>query len=100
MENFWCENRSKNPNCQHCNSKGDLQIDEPGEYICPDNEEIALKHMGKVVNGMFGPRMTKDQIKVDRKKRSSDHFKKEILPSLAEKSMEGKHFHQKYIKKR
>ena len=99
MENFWCENRSKNPNCEFCNKSGDLQIDSPGEYSCPNNSEIELKHMGTVVSGLRGVKMTQSQIKVDRKKRSDNHFKKEIMPTFDPKSDEGRHFRQKYPKK-
>jgi len=99
MENYWCENRKYNPNCEFCNSKGDLQLEEEGEYNCPDNHVVDLKHMGTVVAGKFGLKMSSSEIKKDRRKRSSNHFQKEIAPGLDPKSIEGKHFRKKYSKK-
>lgn len=78
MNNFWC--KANKPNCPICNSKGDFQSNEDQE-ICPETGE-SVKRLGSVVSGSIGPKMTKEEIKADRKKRSSSHFKKEILPTL------------------
>lgn len=62
----------------------DQQIYPSG--LTPVFEEInEAPHVGK---------MTTAQIQADRKRRSSQHFKKEILPTLG--SDEQKHFKNKY----
>ena len=68
-----------------------------------------LKENGKVCNRMMKPhfeevgkgfyimgKMNKSEIKKDRQKRSTEHFKKTVLPGINPKSIEGKHFHKKY----
>lgn len=91
--NYWCAARSSNPSCQFCSSKGDLVIDQEGEYACPNNEEQPLKLMGHTVLGKTGAKLTKQQIQQERKKRSKSHFKSEILPTLDKRSKQ--HFEQK-----
>lgn len=41
-------------------------------------------------------KMTRDQIKADRKQRAQNHFKREVLPTLGK--MERKHFGKKFGK--
>jgi len=96
MYNYWCVNRKNNPNCEFCTIKGDLQIEEEKEHLCPNNEEIKLKLLGRTVTGILGNKMTKLEIKQDRQKRSSQNFKKEVLPTFAKGSDEAIHFRKKY----
>lgn len=44
----------------------------------------------------IGTKMTKSQIVTDRKKRSTEHFKKDIMPTLPKKDRS--HFTRKYSK--
>lgn len=73
------------------------------KHKASDGTTLTSKHLyfepevnaPKVMN-----KMTKAQIKVDRTKRSREHFKKEIMPTFSPKSIEGKHFAKKYSKKK
>lgn len=98
--NYWCPNFEKRSQCEYCNSKGDFQLDEKDENLhCPHNEEIKIKVMGESASMVFTKeKMTPQQVQKERKARSSEHFKKEILPTLgvAEKI----HFSQKFGKKK
>ena len=91
--NFWCENIEQRSACTGCNNKGDLVLEEQGNHKCCMNKDIELKEMGVVVAGHIGPRMTKPQIVADRKKRSTQHFQKDVLPTLGK--AEKKHFAKK-----
>lgn len=58
--------------------------DEIKEFICPHaNEPLEVS---KVTTQSIAPivlvKMTVDQVKRDRKQRSSEHFQKQILPTL------------------
>lgn len=60
-----------------------------------------LNHMNEYesdVNDAFrvGTKMTKQQIKADRKKRSTEHFQKEVRPTLG--GMDKRHFDRKFSK--
>ncbi len=88
--------------CNHCNhfskqyiweSELDTKVIECKEC----NEGILIPHFEEVVETfMIGTKMTKTQIKADRKKRSSDHFRKEVLPTLDK--TEQKFYANKYKK--
>ena len=78
MNNFWC--KTNDPNCPICNNKGDFKS-ELMEVQCPVTEDLT-KRMGSVMSGSVGVKMSQNEIKADRKQRSSAHFKKEILPTL------------------
>lgn len=81
--NYWCHNRKKDQDCDFCNSKGDIKSDEKFKgATCYNNEKIKLKLMGQDTNIGVGEKM-KHRPKAEAKKRSSDHFKKEILPTLS-----------------
>lgn len=97
--NYFCPNSEDRENCHTCNSKGDLQLSSNSHSVCPQNEKILLKLMGETVSGIIGPKMTKDQIRVDRLKRSSGDFVKNTLPTINPRSADGRHFHKKYKKK-
>jgi hypothetical protein len=96
--NYWCKNTECREKCDFCNSKGDLQIEEKGDYTCPQSSEITLKLMGETVSGKIGPKMTVPEIRKDRVKRSSEDFQKNVLPTFKPNSIEGKHFAKKYPK--
>lgn len=72
-----------------------------------DNQEKFPKHptTGEILMPVFKDiqstftilgKMSQKQIRVDRKKRSVDHFKKEIYPTLDPGSMEAKRFQKKH----
>lgn len=82
--NYHCFNSECWEKCGHCNNKGDLIINESGDYTCPNNPEEKLKEMGTVVGGfIMGDKMSREQITADRTKRRKDHFQKEVMPTLA-----------------
>lgn len=79
--NYWCSNQEHRQQCEVCNSKGDLQLDTKDEFFCPNNGSIQIKLMGETVSLGIGEKM-KHRPPAERKKRSSEHFQKEILPTL------------------
>lgn len=85
MYNYWCPNRINNPNCTFCNSKGDIQEDSKLKgATCFDDQDVKLKLMGESISVSFNTGQFKGgRPKKEAKKRSSDHFKKEILPTLS-----------------
>ncbi len=94
--NFYCQQNQKG--CEYCNRIGNLTVDvenEKEEIFCPNNGNIKLKLMGKPVLGMVSPKMTLGQIEKDRKIRSSNDFKKNILPKFEQGSTEHQHFSKK-----
>lgn len=96
MYNYWCKNRINTKECKYCDKKGDLQLDEKGEHICPNSKTTTLKLMGETVIGRVGSKMDSQKIKADRRKRSTEHFKKEVLPTFAPGTTEEKHFKKKH----
>jgi hypothetical protein len=86
--------------CEYCGHSGELQIageDSPEE--CPfEGSDRTLKRMGEKLFGGPVTKLTSQQIKQDRLKRSREHFKKEVFPTLDPNSMEGKHFAKKLKK--
>lgn len=96
--NYWCPNHKKE--CMICDSKGDLQIEVENLneeiYICACNKDVKLKRLGEVFYGKVGSKMTRQQIQKERKERSSNHFKKEVLPTLGKD--EKNHFKKKFSK--
>lgn len=108
MYNYWCKNRvykkyNEDGNwemtireCDTCDAKGNFQLNEKfesNELECKHgNEEVKL--MGETMVGGNFIKMTKEQIKADRQKRSTDHFKREIFPELP--ADEQIHFTKKY----
>jgi hypothetical protein len=67
--------------CEHCNHRGEVITQEKDDFICPHTEEL-MKLAGEVVSGIIGPKLTENQIVADRRKRSNEDFKKNILPTL------------------
>lgn len=104
--NYQCFNsefRNKNivDGCPYCDRKGHLVLegDEMVDRECPnEGENRKVKCMGEKLFGGPVIKMTKEQIKVDRKKRSQNHFKKEIFPTLTPGTIEEKHFTKKFSK--
>jgi len=93
MYNFWCENDKDRDRCELCNSKGDIKLESDKKYFCPLDSSVELKLMGQEVCIRVGERL-KHRPKKEAKKRSSDHFKKEILPTLPK--ADKRHFAKKY----
>lgn len=61
-----------------------------GEILTPEN----VYYKSTVEPPSHLRKMTKDQIKADRQKRSTDHFKREIIPTLSGKDQ--RYFKNKY----
>ncbi len=83
--NLWCENHldenyEHRKECELCSSKGAV-ISDNKKVKCPIADKL-LKVMGETCNMFVGEKMTKQQIRADRQKRSHEHFKKEIYPTL------------------
>lgn len=76
------------------------QADE-ARHECSCGKQLTYQHMyePEVVTyyGRVGLKMTSDQIKADRRHRSSQHFQKEIAPTLAKQDR--RHFEKKFNKK-
>lgn len=98
--NYFCKNTECRERCDTCNSKGDIQVPELGNYVCPNDVDLPLKLMGETMSGLIGPKMTKEEVRVDRKKRSTDDFIKNTLPTIDPKSKDGQHFNKKYPRKK
>ena len=65
-----------------CPCKGkNIQMSDKDDYVCMQTGE-PLKLVGETMSGHVGPKMTQEQIRVDRKARSTEHFKREIFPTL------------------
>ena len=95
--NYFCPNTEHRAECEFCNSKGDFQSENKIDgSVCPQNRSIVIKLMGESMSGLIGPKMNKEQIKVDRKQRSTDDFIKNTLPTMDPKSKDGQHFNKKY----
>lgn len=95
--NYWCPNRNKCSQCDLCDVRGNFQLSDRDENIpCSQDENQKIKILGESCNS-FGTKMSSTQIKQDRQKRSDDHFKKDILPTLGRD--EKRHFAKKYSKK-
>jgi hypothetical protein len=94
--NYWCENRKNNPDCTFCNSKGDIQSDDKFKgATCFNNDKVKLKLMGETTHqGINTGQFKKGRHPKEAKQRSSDHFKKEIYPTLSK--MDKLHFRRKY----
>ena len=97
LRNYWCQNKINNKECKFCNKIGDLQIDaeEHETFECPGNSEVKLKFIGVAMFGKVGVKMSPSQVQAERKKRSSDDFKKNIFPKFEKGSDEAKHFSKK-----
>jgi hypothetical protein len=97
LRNYWCKNKVNNKECQFCNKGGDLQIDakEHEVFKCPNNSEVELKFMGIVMFGKLGAKMSPTQVQSERKKRSTEDFKKNIFPKFEKGSDESNHFRKK-----
>ena len=65
---------------------------------CKGEAHPVFEEEGEAPMLMTG-KMNKQQIKQDRFKRSREHFKREVLPTINPKSMEGKYFNKKYSRK-
>jgi hypothetical protein len=92
--NYWCSNRIKCADCTLCNSKGDIQSEDKYKGAhCENDPNIKLKLMGESVNISLDQRK-KGRTKKDAQKRSSDDFKKNILPTMG--GIEKRHFRKKY----
>lgn len=84
--NYWCENRIANKECQLCNRKGDVTLDEESQYHCPNDEKTRLKLIGQTTHqGINTGQFKKGRDPKEAKKRSSEHFQKEILPTLSKR---------------
>ena len=86
--------------CEYCGQRGHLEFEE-GEEIteCPfPGKNRLIKKMGQKLYGGPVTKMTKQQIRADRTKRATTHFKKEIYPDMERGSMEEKHFTRKFKK--
>lgn len=88
--NYHCFNEEDRSNCTQCSSTGAVQSNENAPFVCPHSQQ-PLKLMGETVFGSFGPKMTKEQIVADRKKRSRQHFKTDILPTIADSDAQAHH---------
>lgn len=100
------DTKSFRPSCNVCSVKSICMSDPaaysegemPEEKICPHSgKKLSLVGYDYIdPNPVFTilTKMSKDQIKVDRKKRSENHFKKEIFPKLPKS--EQIHFMHKY----
>lgn len=94
MYNYWCSNRLNHKECDLCNSKGDFQSSKKHNRHahCIYDETIKLKLMGETTNMHVGEKL-KFRPKKEAKERSTNHFKKEILPTLGKTE-------QRYFKKK
>ena len=109
--NYWCSNKTYKKfnedgswelckrDCDLCDPKGMFttteKIDEGNELelSCPHGEG-EIKFLGQAVNTYRFTKMSKGEIKQDRKARSIEHFKKEVFPTLPRD--EQRHFTKKY----
>lgn len=109
--NYWCSNRTfKKTNedgswelcardCDICDAKGNFSLNEKidddneNELSCP-HAEGEIKLMGEKMLSYNFAKLSKEEIKQDRKQRSTEHFKKEIFPTLPKD--EQRHFTKKY----
>ena len=99
--NYWCPNSEKSL-CPVCKGRSFISTHEVSDYKeekvpCLINSELAQKPMGIKSVGLSG-KMTPSEIRKDRRKRSANHFKNEILPNIPNSTDEGKHFRKKYSK--
>lgn len=72
---------------------------EEARVECKCGNLLTYQHMyddEPIQSFNIGTKMSKQQIKTDRKKRSTDHFKKEILPTLSKRDRS--HFDRKFKK--
>lgn len=84
MYNYHCFNAEDREHCNQCDSKGGVKSSEKrDDFICPRNHSL-LKLMGESVAGGIAPKMTREQIKADRTKRSRKHFQEHVLPTITD----------------
>ncbi len=76
--NLWCSKNEED--CIICNKKGDTQA-QVKNVVCPFTKK-KLKLLGESCNMLVSEKMTHKEIKADRKKRATNHFNKEVLPTL------------------
>lgn len=109
--NYWCSNKTFKKfsedgswelcenKCDICDRKGNFSLNEKiddeneNELSCPHGEG-EIKLLGERMLGYKFAKLSKEEIKQDRKNRSVDHFKKEIFPTLPKD--EQRHFSKKY----
>ena len=95
--NYHCFNSQfrEKQNCPYC-SKGQIILDEEdNNFTCPNNQNETLKLMGEICHGGPVIKLTRQEIQKERKQRSSNHFKKEVLPTFDKGSDEAIHFAKK-----
>ena len=93
--NYWCPNRKKDESCDFCNSKGDIQSeDKLRGATCYVDGNTKLKLMGETSTMGINVGKFKKGRGAEGKKRASDHFKKEIYPTLSRRDK--LHFKRKY----
>ena len=100
--NYFCKNKLDNPGCTLFHNGPNIVLEkEDHPYKCQSDEKTKLKCCGQsLLNIRVGinAKMTTQQIQADRKKRASDHFRNEVLPTIPASTDEGKHFRKKYSK--
>jgi hypothetical protein len=82
MYNYWCENIDCRSKCELCDHKGNIRLEKIDSYVCPSASDVQLKLLGESIQLGVGERL-KHRPKKEATKRSTDHFKKEIFPTLA-----------------
>lgn len=73
---------------------------EKAQHECECGQKLTYQHLyeePQVDAPMILGKMTKSEIKADRRKRSQEHFKKEIMPTLNKKDKS--HFKAKFGEK-
>lgn len=81
--NYWCPNSEERSQCDRCDNRGHFQSNERIEDLeCSINCGVKTKIMGETCNAPITTKMTPQQVQKERRQRSSDHFKKDILPTL------------------
>lgn len=83
---YACFNIECRKECKYCDTNGFLVLDEQSDdFVCPNDQVEKLKEMGQTgLTVIGGVKMSKSDIAKDRKKRSKEHFQKEVLPYLPE----------------
>lgn len=98
--NYFCKNKLDNPGCTLCNNGPNIVLEkEDHPYKCESDNKTKLKCIGvALLNIKVGEKMSTQQIQAERKKRASNHFRNEVLPTIPASTDEGKHFRKKYSK--
>lgn len=94
MYNYWCKNRGHKDKCDFCDSNGNISLEKKRIWFCFDTGKTRLKLMGETAFNINVGEFKKGRPKQEAKKRSSDNFKKEILPALSKQDK--RYFSKKY----